>query len=588
MTVTTQEPAGAVRFGTLDELRADARLTGKVGSIPVLVVWHDDAPYAIEDRCPHLGFPLHQGTVEAGLLTCHWHHARFDLASGCTLDPWADDAISFDVVIDGADVLVAPRPQAPALERWERRLRDGLEHSITLVIAKAVHAMLELPGGEQRILQIGFEFGERNRAEGWGSGLTVLTCIANLLPHLEPADRPLALVHALRFVARDVAGQPPRFAVGALTSAGQPIERLAGWYRRMVETRNADGAERTVSTALALGHLPEAEEMMVAAVTDHVFVDGGHVLDFTNKGFEALTHVGADGAPLLASLVRQACVADRAEEGSEWNYPHDLARLVRETEPALVDSLRGGTGLPGGDEEVAKLGWSLLADDPDSVAGTLVDAAARGATAEEVARAVAYAAALRLVRFHLNNDPADWDTVHHTFTFANAVHQTVVRRPTDEAVRGIVHAALTVYLDRFLNVPAARPPQPGPAEGALDDLAAAWDVQGGVDAAGSAVYRYMTAGGSRATICAALGRALLQEDAGFHWYQDVEAGVRQALAWPEGSEESALVLTGVARFLSSQTPTRRELPIIVRTAVRLRRGEELFADEPEAVAVEGP
>ena len=81
---------------------------------------------------------------------------------------------------------------------------------------------------------------------------------------------------------------------------------------------------------------------------------------------------------------------------------------------------------------------------------------------------------------------------------------------------------------------------------------------------------------------------LLQEDAGFHWYQSVEAGVRQALAWPEGSEESALVLTGVARFLSSQTPTRRELPIIVRTAVRLRRGEELFADEPDAAAVEGP
>ncbi len=96
------------------------------------------------------------------------------------------------------------------------------------------------------------------------------------------------------------------------------------------------------------------------------------------------------------------------------------------------------------------------------------------------------------------------------------------------------------------------------------------------------------AAASAATICAALGQALLQEDAGFHWYQSVEAGVRQALAWPEGSEESALVLTGVARFLSSQTPTRRELPIIVRTAVRLRRGEELFADEPEAVAVEGP
>jgi hypothetical protein len=39
-----------------------------------------------------------------------------------------------------------------------------------------------------------------------------------------------------------------------------------------------------------------------------------------------------------------------------------------------------------------------------------------------------------------------------------------------------------------------------------------------------------------------------------------------------------LVLVGVARFLAAHTPTRRELVTISRTAVRLRRGEDLFAD----------
>ena len=60
----------AVRAGTLAELQHSGQLLTKVGSVPVVVFWHDDAPYAIEDRCPHLGFPLHQGTVEAGLVTC--------------------------------------------------------------------------------------------------------------------------------------------------------------------------------------------------------------------------------------------------------------------------------------------------------------------------------------------------------------------------------------------------------------------------------------------------------------------------------------------------------------------------------------
>ena len=91
-------------------------------------------------------------------------------------------------------------------------------------------------------------------------------------------------------------------------------------------------------------------------------------------------------------------------------------------------------------------------------------------------------------------------------------------------------------------------------------------------------YGYLHGGGRREELIAALGHALVQEDAGFHWFQVVEAGSRQAMAWPEGSEESALILTGVARFLAAHTPTRRELATVVRTAARLRRGEALYAD----------
>ena len=87
----------SVHAGSFEELRKTGQLLTKVGSLPVVVFWDEDRAYAIEDRCPHMGFPLHQGTVECGLVTCHWHNARFDLSSGCTLDPFADDARGFDV-----------------------------------------------------------------------------------------------------------------------------------------------------------------------------------------------------------------------------------------------------------------------------------------------------------------------------------------------------------------------------------------------------------------------------------------------------------------------------------------------------------
>src|SRR3954464_9871729 len=100
-----------VRAGSAEELRKEGQLVTKVANLPVVVFWSDGRAFAIEDRCPHMGFPLHQGTVESGLVTCHWHHARFDLESGCTLDLWADDAKGFDVEIEGDDVFVVARPE---------------------------------------------------------------------------------------------------------------------------------------------------------------------------------------------------------------------------------------------------------------------------------------------------------------------------------------------------------------------------------------------------------------------------------------------------------------------------------------------
>ena len=66
------------------------------------------------------------------------------------------------------------------------------------------------------------------------------------------------------------------------------------------------------------------------------------------------------------------------------------------------------------------------------------DAIAAGADPEQLGRAVAYAAALRITRFHTQNDHGDWDEVHHAFTAANALHQALGRAPTPELLRGVV------------------------------------------------------------------------------------------------------------------------------------------------------
>jgi hypothetical protein len=252
--------------------------------------------------------------------------------------------------------------------------------------------------------------------------------------------------------------------------------------------------------------------------------------------------------------------------------------LIDETVARLPDAHARGARAEGGfdDAAVVGLGWAFLEDDPFSVVDALVDAIGAGASAEQLGRGLAYAAALRIARFHVQNDFGDWDTVHHAFTAANALHHALVRTPSPELYRGVVHGALRVYLDRFLNVPAARLPQA--TSGDLAELDECWEVQGEVDRAGAIAAGFLRGGGDPALLVARIGHVLLPEDAEFHWYQVVEAGVRQFHAWPAGSEEGVVILSGVTRFLAAHTPTRRELARVVDIATRLRRGEALYEE----------
>ena len=103
------DSSGLIRVAKLEDLKAAGMLVVRGARTPLLVVYHQGQVFALDNRCPHLGFPLHRGSVEDGILTCHWHHARFDLASGCTFDLWVDDVPTAAVEIRDGVVWVDPR-----------------------------------------------------------------------------------------------------------------------------------------------------------------------------------------------------------------------------------------------------------------------------------------------------------------------------------------------------------------------------------------------------------------------------------------------------------------------------------------------
>src|SRR5690349_14222630 len=160
-----------IRVGTLEELRAKGMMVVPSEHCPLLVVHDEGRVFALDNRCPHLGFPLHRGSVKDNVLTCHWHHARFDLASGCTFDLWADDVPTAAVNVRDGTVWVAARTRyADGGAHWRNRLQAGLEQNIGLVIAKAVLGLTSESVGAAAMVREAALFGVRNR-DGWGTGL---------------------------------------------------------------------------------------------------------------------------------------------------------------------------------------------------------------------------------------------------------------------------------------------------------------------------------------------------------------------------------------------------------------------------------
>jgi hypothetical protein len=270
------------------------------------------------------------------------------------------------------------------------------------------------------------------------------------------------------------------------------------------------------------------------------------------------------------------------EESNAWRHPVDLIALLEgafEVLPAVL--AEGQAKYPEtGATESDRLVDTLLGDDPAAIVEMLLAALRAGDPPHEVAGWVTYAAARRIVHFHTSNEFGDWDTALHTFTFANAVQMGLRRVHSPELVRGVFDAAMSIYLDRFLNIPAAPLPvgeanaDPDALLVALPDL---FDQHQPIDETGRLIASYLASGGDASKLRAALGGLLLREDRDFHTIQTVEAAFRQQ-EWLAGTSRAHHMLVAAGRYLAAHVPTMRSQNQTYDIAQRLSRGDHLHED----------
>ncbi len=560
----------------------------RVGDRSIALFRLGDEIKALDNRCPHMGFPLDRGTVKDGILTCHWHHARFDICSGCAFDLFADDVPVYDTFLKDGKVFISETPKAvPGETYYSQRLKKGLEQNIGLVQAKSVIGLLESQSDFKEIFRLIVRFGSANH-ENWNDGMTSLTVVANLWPHLSKQTRIFALAYATRRLAGNCADRPSRRDRNPLAGSSSSLSQLKRWFRDWLVVRQRDGAERTALTAAAAAPgSAELNDLFFAGVSDRIFSNTGHTLDFFNKAFELLEFIGWEEAEgVLPTLMPQVSGARGGEEQSSWRTPIDLIEIIRSVEEELPGLLAkegsNGAMLNSG---LAEILWS---DDPAAIVEAIKGEISRGVDVLTIAQQICYTAALRMARFPESNDIADWFDPVHTFNFANGVYQSLKRSVTPDTIKGVFHAAMATYKDRFLNIPEARLPGelgdledlPKEPEALLEQILSLLDHRQNLNVVTSTVARYVRLGLPRDDLIDTLAIATLREDLDFHKIQVLEAGARQARLW-KGRPEEEDIFVGIARHLAAHCPTRRGESRMTQIAVRLQRGDAIYEDEEE-------
>jgi nitrite reductase/ring-hydroxylating ferredoxin subunit len=529
--------------------------------------------HAIDNRCPHEGYPLSTGALKDGILTCEWHNWKFRLCDGvCVLG--GENVRHYPVrVQDGAIWLdTADPPLQAAQPRLFESLARAFEENDWGQAGRTAERLLAAGATPATIIGYGCDWAAEHAPYGFDHGLATAADLVAILDHGDFAGTPgVPILEALSLLGEPNLRRPGR-DMGAPEAVQPDWSAVERALRQRIEDEDVAGAEGLLRGALAAGAGPDQVfRWLTHAATDH-FWDYGHGHIFTVKAEELLARIGWEHAhPVLTSLVTSLAYGTREDRLPYMRAYADrmaghLPGLPRWAAQAAATS--GATARPDVDRVRAAVLDGNLTAALDAVASELD----RGVAPDRVALVLGMCAAQRLLQFdhrleHRDDVTDGWLSITHALTHADAVRESLRRRPSAEALRGLFLSARFVQhmapcdlppAERTGPAPAA--PDPGAADLGLTAALHAHDAPGAMAAVrqglaqgapvGRAMRRFATADGAALPIFVA------------HHIKTTLAALRltDALAADAdlaGRPDRDLPLVAAARFLAHPLRERR-------------------------------
>ncbi len=478
---------------------------------------------ACNNRCPHEGYPLSEGTIAEGLLgeaagsgcvlTCNWHNWKFDLATGANLDRGEALRVYPVKLEDGAVWLDLTDPPVEARRaRALASLKGAFDDEDYERMARELARLTTLADPLDAV-RAAIAWSWERLEYGWTHGYAGMACWLRLrAERATDAEAGLgALLESLAPLAENCLRQNPH------PFAADERPWLEADFLAAIEAEDEDSAVAGLRGAFAAGlHFADLERGFTRAALAH-YADFGHSLIYTVKAGELIHELGPSvEMPLGLSLARSLVYATREDLIPEFrDYAAALASWGGEVRrPAAAADYRGLN-----ERHALALTAAHGGADPLDLYGALL-----GANAHNL---LAFDLALQSRLDQPVADNANWLDVTHGITFAQAVRRQCSKFP-ELWPQGLLQMACFAGRNSRFNDPAV----------GLED----WRV---ADAG-----EFM-----RATIDGLFDHGQQENIVAVHLLKTTLA-VRDELVDGVEGETRAVLLAGLNRFLHSPLPRR--------------------------------
>ena len=280
-----------------------------------------DGLKACDNRCPHEGYPLSEGSLSTDcVLTCNWHNWKFNLDTGDNLFG-GDRLRTYPLEIRDGVIWIdlTEQPYAERYARMRNSLHDAFEDYSYDRMARETARLIKIGADPLDVLRFAIDWSWQKLEFGWTHAYAGMADWL-MLYHKHRNSRELSLVclvESISHVAYDVLRE--RDYPFSDAGNGDIEEFNEADFVDFIETENEAAAVAAIRAGIRSGlEFADFESALTRAALLH-YNDFGHSLIYVTKAAVLIEQLGdVVMEPVLLSLVRGFVFASREDRIPEF------------------------------------------------------------------------------------------------------------------------------------------------------------------------------------------------------------------------------------------------------------------------------